>query len=90
MLAGYFFSKDRVLLLRWALMEWESIRARESPPLQRGSRVIQEDKGNRHLCPEMATTCQAQCYLYDAILALQRTRISDAEVKSKERLRDVA
>lgn len=91
MLAGYSFSKDRVLFLGWALMEWESRRTRESPPLQRGIRVISKRiKDDRHLCPELAITCQAQRYLYDAILALQRTRISNAEMKSKEKLRDVA
>lgn len=40
--------------------------------------------------PETAITCQTQCSLSDAILAPQRTRISNAEVKSKEKLRDVA
>lgn len=52
--------------------------------------IVREIKGDRHLLPEMATTCPAKHYLYDANLALQRTRISNAEVKSKEKLRDVA
>ncbi|RMN57529.1 hypothetical protein ALQ58_200419 [Pseudomonas syringae pv. apii] len=58
---------------------------------QRGNRVFfKKIKSDRHLCPEVAITCQAQRYLYDAILAPQSTRISNADVKSKEKLRDVA
>lgn len=72
-------------------MEWKSRRARESLLLQLGNWVISKKIKVIATCaPGWRSPARLKSYLYDAILAPQRTRISNAEMKSKEKLSDVA